>query len=273
MFDASIMVNLAEEKFYIVRPDRMTIAYAVPGHLEDCDGIEEMHTRDLVALGRELHVRGSSVDGKIGEKKIWRMGFPGMVVDAREMNYAEGELDVRAVPIHPHRADLAYRGDGTLERNVNVVTVNAVLESKEGCAVVGIRGGDVEGGKIGVIPGGHLEYPATRIIGGLLAESEEELGYRIPGEFGETDLVGVFPNKDTNGVNFLYVAKTNLGFDEIRERWMGAQDRGEHTSLLQLERDEIGELAQEGKLRIGQKEISTTPFFQDCFAHYLNHTD
>jgi len=149
---------------YFIQPERIDLDYHIPDHLIGIEDIGVLREKDLEALDSELTRRGSSLQEKIEGKTIWRMGFPNMVVDARQMRFnpTDRSLNIRAVPIHPHRADLAFKKDKTLATNSRPITMNVVLESKEGGIIVGLRGGSVTNGVIGTI-GGHLDYP-TEIL-------------------------------------------------------------------------------------------------------------
>jgi hypothetical protein len=253
----------------IQNPKEVFLNYTVPDHLEGIRNIKTLRDSDLTQLKTELENKGSSLKDKISDKTIWRMGFPGMVLDVKEIKTGD-DVYLEVSPIHPHRADLAFKNDKTLERNACPLTATGILISKEGYIVLGIRGGIVETGKVGVIPGGHIEYVFPRVQStkpGFLAEFKEELGY----SFDNTNLpiIGVHNNKDTKGINVLYLAQTALSFEKIEEKWKAAKDRDEHNQLLKLKKDQVEELALTGKLSIQDKNLTTTPFFQDCLKHFL----
>jgi hypothetical protein len=243
----------------------IVLKYEIPRHLQGIENIEEQRKADLELLGTELKEHGSSLEEKISSNIIWRMNFPGMILDVQRISL-DSSLDLTLTPIHPHRADLAYKNDRTLPRNVSPLTVNALLKSAEESFVLGIRGGSVETGKIAIIPGGHMDYTIPRIESPLetfRGEFEEELGYKFDGR--KISPVGVFNNRDTKGINILYKTKTDFYFPRILEMWGAAKDRWEHDSLFQASYDEIRQLAKTGRTTINGKEYSTTPFLQDCF--------
>ena len=130
--------------------------------------------------------------------------------------------------------------------------------------------GSVGVGKIGTIPGGHAEYKPhmTDLIDHLSVEFEEELGY-TPSETEKISLIGVFLNRDTNGVNALYKIRTCLDYPEIKSRWQKAKDSYEHQSLIRLSKDEIISLTENWRLAYENVEYTTTPFFIDSFVNYM----
>lgn len=257
-----------QPQIYLHNFSDVLLKYEIPEHLQDVKDIEEQRKADLEFLDTELKMRGSGLEEKLSSKVIWRQDFPGMVLDVQRIHF-NGYIELTLKPIHPHRADLAYKKDETLRRNVFPLTVNALLESAEGSFPLGIRGGSVETGKIAIIPGGHVDYTIPEIENALETfrnEFDEELGYKFDGQVLP---VCVFNNGDTNGINVLYKAKTNLSFFEIVEKWKAAKDRGEHDSLVQAYYPEIRQLAETGKTTIKGEEYFTTPLFQDCFRIIL----
>ena len=256
----------------IILCDNVILEYHLPDHLRNCSDIETMRIKDLDSLDKELKERGSSLEEKITKGIIYREKFPGMVLDMRNISvdlYNDlAHMDV--IPIHPHRADLALKEDITLINKPRPITVNAVLELEDNSVILGVRGGSVGSGEIGIIPGGHAEYREhiNNLIGHLSLEFEEELGY-APCETEKISLIGVSQNRDTHGVNALYLARTTLDYQEIESRWKKAKDSYEHQSLIQCSKNEITTLAEEGNLQYKNTQYTTTPFFQDCLANYL----
>ncbi|MEK6819556.1 MAG: hypothetical protein AABY10_06520, partial [Nanoarchaeota archaeon] len=213
-------------QIYISDFSDITLRYEIPEHLNGIADTEGQRKADLELLDTELRENGSSLEEKISSNIIWRMKFPGMILDVKRISL-DSSVKLTLKPIHPYRADLAYKNDRTLPRNVSPLTVNALLESAEGSFPLGIRGGSVETGKIAIIPGGHVDYTIPEIENALETfrnEFDEELGYKFDGQVLP---VCVFNNGDTNGINVLYKAKTNLSFFEIVESWGAAKDRGE----------------------------------------------
>ncbi|MFH1589682.1 MAG: hypothetical protein ABIB43_03900 [archaeon] len=256
-------------KIYAHHPKEVVLSYEIPTHLQGIVDEEKQREADLELLDEELKEHGSSLEEKLSSKIIWRMGFPGMILDVQRISPGDS-VKLTLKPIHPHRADLAYKNDTTLSRNVSPLTVNALLESREGNFVLGIRGGAVETGKIAIVPGGHADYTIPQIENALetfRSEFREELGYEFDSQ--EVSPIGVFTNRDTNGLTILYAAKTHCYFPKILENWALAKDREEHGSLFQASRQEIQQLAETGKLTLEGKEYSTTPLFQDCFRLIL----
>jgi hypothetical protein len=254
-------------ELFISNPGRISLEYSVPEHLQGIRDTSQLREADLELLDIELKANGSSLDEKISSGVIWRMGFPEMVLDVSRMDYDRDSAKLYVSPIHPHRADLAFRGDRSLPRNVVTLTTNALLKCAEGNYVLGIRGGDVGAGKIGIIPGGHTDYTMPPIINPLdtlRTEFEEELGYNFQ-DNGGVPVKGLFSNRDTQGINVLYTAKTDLEFSEVLEKWRGAKDRGEHSLLFQATEVEIRQLAETGQLNVKGERYLTNPFFQDCF--------
>src|SRR3989304_2555154 len=251
----------------ITSPNQVTFNYQIPSHLEGISDMSLVRDADLTLLNDELKQRGSDVESKKEGKIIWRLGFPNMVLDATNVYMYEGGVCMDVVPIHPHRADLAFKGDKSLKRNVYPVTVNSILVDSEGNKILGVRGGNVAQGKLGVIPGGHAEYnsknPERSAFVHLLAEFEEELDFPYEKSELESPIVGVFDNRDINGINVLYVTKINKSYEEISQSQKFAKDSYEHEKLLKLGRSHLEELAGTGKLNLGSKGYETTPFFQD----------
>ncbi len=240
------------------------LKYDIPEHLRGVENTEQQRRADLALLDNELKKHSSSLEEKISSGVIWRRGFPGMILDVRRIDHSS-YVEIITRPIHPHRADLAYKKDRTLPRNAFPLTVNALLENAENNFVLGIRGGLVESEKIAIIPGGHADYTNPVIESTLetfRSEFKEELGYEFDGEVFP---LCVFTNRDTNGINVFYRTKTKLGFPEILENWKSAKDRGEHNSLFRASYQTIRQLAETGKTIVEGRECETTPFLQDCF--------
>ncbi len=245
--------------------------YEIPKHLEGCN-IPKLRENDLALLDHELRENGSSLEEKVASGVIWRMRFPGMIVDVKKLNYNGRSVKLAVSPIHPHRADLAYKMDRTLSRNVAPLTVTALLKSAEGSFVLGIRGGNVESGKIGIIPGGHTDYLFPLVTDPsetLMTEFREELGYTLDAK--DVPIFGLFTNRDAKGINVMYTVQTKLTFHEILENWRKAKDRAEHCSLFQATYEDVKQLAQTGKLVLNCREVTTTLFFQDCFKLYTEY--
>lgn len=258
---------------YIKDPTSITLNYYLPEHLSGIKEINDLRSADLNEFDKELRAGESSLEEKISKGVIWRKGFPGMILDVTSIHHCQrnGHITLNVSPIHPHRADLAYKIDRTLKRNVSPLTATSILIDNEGNFVLGIRGGSVESGKIGIIPGGHTDYKIPKIINPFDTfkdEFQEELGYNYEKEI-ELPILGVFTNKDTNGINVLYSATTSLFFNEINDRWKNAKDRGEHNFLFTVSEEDISKLAETGKLKFNKREYITTVFFQDCFKIYL----
>lgn len=253
---------------YITNLERVELVYEIPRHLQGIEDTSQLREVDLELLRRELKENGSSLDEKISSGAIWRMDFPRMVVDVSRLDYDGRNAQLTVSPIHPHRADLSYKRDETLPRNVAPLTANALLQSAEGSFVLGIREGDVASGKIGIIPGGHTDYGfplVTNPLDTLRSEFEEELGYNFGVSGREIPLRAVFTDRNTQGMNVLYTARTDLAFPQILEKWKGAKDRWEHSSLFQATQEDIKQLAETGELDVEGKRYSTPPIFQDCF--------
>ena len=94
----------------IILADRISLGYSLPDHLKNCNDIESMRIVDLENLDMELRERGSSLEEKTNNNIIWRKKFPGIVLDAQSINvnFYENLIYMNTVPIHPHRADLAF---------------------------------------------------------------------------------------------------------------------------------------------------------------------
>lgn len=264
-------------KVAIATSAEVSIEYSIPEHLQSATTVEEMRERDKVKLDEELQLQGWNIDKKIAAKQIWRMGFPGMILDIREIVVDANTAVMRAVPIHPHRADLAYKSDATLSRNVVPLTANAVVTDADRNVVAGVRGGNVEAGKIAVIPGGHAEcmenFYGRNVAIALFNEFGEELGRYAPHEF-DISPTSMFNNEDTNGINVLFHLNIKKSFEEIEARWKQAKDRAEHQELRKLTIAETLSLVNNGAVVIDGKQYETTPFFRRCFAHFIDyHTD
>lgn len=256
----------------IILCNKVSLEYSLPDHLKNCSDTETMRVKDIDSLDKELRERGSSLKEKINKGVIYRKRFPGMVLDMQgvSVDLYNSSTNMNVTPIHPHRADLALKEDSTLLNKFRPITINAVLELEDKSVILGIRGGSVGAGKIGIIPGGHAEYKPYMddLIEHLFSEFEEELGYS-PGETEKISLIGVFQNRDTHGINALYLARTKLNHNEIESNWKKAKDSYEHQSLIQCSKDELNVLAEEGNLQYKGKQYNTTPFFQDCLTNYI----
>lgn len=257
-------------KICLTEIESVRLFYEIPEHLKNYSDTLELRRSDLALLDKELRENGSSLEEKISSGIVWRMGFPGMIVDVKKLNSDFKSTRLMVSPIHPYRADLTYKMDITLPRNVVPLTVNALLRSADGGFVLGIRGGNVEAGKIGLIPGGHTDYVLPLMTDPsetFMAEFREELGYIFDNE--NVSILGLFTNRDTNGVNVMYSAQTNLTFIEVLEMWERAKDRDEHNHLFKATDEDIRQLAKTGKVVLNHREVTTTPFFQDCFKMYI----
>ena len=149
---------------------------------------------------------------------------------------------MHVIPIHPHRADLSYKQDKIFQRNVSPLTINALLIDKKGEIILGVRGGDVEAGKLGVIPGGHIDYqiPLVEDVNQeLFREFKEELGFEFNARLHELNLLGVMGNDDVQGVNILNSIKVDYSFEELVHYLKEAKDNFEHSSLVSLNKKEI----------------------------------
>ncbi|MFH0712184.1 MAG: NUDIX hydrolase [archaeon] len=252
----------------------VSLNYSIPSHLENLSGDENLRRVDLEKLSGELVLAGSSLEKKKSEGTIWRMGFPGMILDVNHIGQARyGELTVDVSPIHPHRADLAYKGDKSLSRTPVPLTVGAMLLDDEGNEVLAVRGGKVESGKVVSFPGGHVDFENPRVespVAGLYREFYEEVGMKFDSSNHKASLIGVMNNSDTKGINVLYALKTPSSFKEIEDSWRNAGDRFEHDLLFPATGSDLKNLAKDGKMTRGGRELETTPFFKDVFSRYLD---
>ncbi len=244
--------------------------YRIPDYLKGIKDVDEQRKADLEALDSELNKEGSSLEEKISSGIIWRRGFPGMILDVQRVIANSNYIKLEIKPIHPHRADLTYKRDKTLPKNASPFTVTGLLRDGNDNFVLGIRGGNVERGKIAIIPGGHADYifpPIQNPLETFLNEFQEEIGYEFD---GQTSPSGLFTNRDTGGINIQYVARTDRTFQLIEESWRDAKDRSEHDSLFSATEQDITQLAQTGKTIVKGREHVTTPFIQDCFEIFRN---
>jgi hypothetical protein len=260
---------------FISKPEKISLDYFVPEYLKGISNIEEMRKIDLDKLDFELKKEGSSLEEKIKDKKIWRMGFPGMILDVQKVHVSHSnEVYLGVVPIHPHRADLTFKKDKTLYRTIFPLTINAVPVTKANEIILGVRGGSVESGKVGVIPGGHIDYEIPNINDvnyGLLKEFEEEIGMKFNPEIHKLSLIGVMGNHDLPGINIINSIKMENSFEEIIESWKKARDNFEHGSIFKVNYQEVSELSKTGKLKKENKNYETTIFFQDCLQHFVDY--
>lgn len=260
-------------KMFIENPSKILLYYSIPEHLKENKDIVEMRVNDLQELELELRDKGSSLEEKTSSGVIWRMGFPGMILDTQEVYLDRNkEAHLHVVPIHPYRADLSYKQDKTFQRNVSPLTINAILIDRKGKIILGIRGGNVETGKLGVIPGGHIDYqiPLVEDVNqGLFKEFEEELGFKFNRGLHTLNLLGIMGNDDVQGVNILNSIKVEYSFEELIPYLEKAKDNFEHSSLISLTKKEVSEVANTGKLKKDNTQYVTTGFFQDCLKYSL----
>ncbi len=232
-----------------------------------------MRKVDLELLDFELKQKNSSVEDKIKEGKIWRIEFPGMILDVQNVYLTcLKNLELNVFPIHPYRSDLTFRKDKTLDRIIFPLTINAVLITKKGEIVLGVRGGEVDAGKVGTLPGGHIDYQIPLIEDvntELFREFEEELGVAYDPKKHKLSLIGVMGNDDLPGINILNSVEVDNTFEDIVDSWKNAKDRFEHDSLFRANLKEVYELAKKGRTRINGKNYETTPIFQDCLNHFI----
>lgn len=274
---------------WIRNQGKINLHYSIPKHLEEITNTEELRSADLELFDSELRAQGTSVEGKKEEGVIWRLGFPGMILDVQGIQVGQKSFDVKfpsqisynsngedidlyVSPIHPHRADLSFKHDRTLERLINPLTVNGVLEDSQGKVIVGIRGGNVDGGAAAVFPGGHVDYQNPRVrdvTNEVYREGREEAGL-LDSEIESIEKLGLMGSTETRGVNILHRIRTNQTYETIKERQKGAEDAFEHKNLYAVGRDKIEELVRTGKFQIGNNTHPTTTYFKDCFEHYLN---
>jgi len=252
-------------------PDKVTFAYQIPDHLKGITDVSELRQADLELLKEELRSNGSSLEEKIGQKTIWRMNFPGMVLDAKELSSEQGAIQIKVAPIHPYRADLTFKRDRTLEKRCPI-TVNSILMDEEYGVIMAVRSDD---GFLGVIPGGHAEYnpenPETNPFQHLLIEFEEELGFEHPKAGEKTPIVCLHDNKDTFGINLLYSTAVKKSFGEIQALWERAKDRYEHNTLVKVPSESLLKLAETRAIDLDGKPYHTTPFFRDCIQYHLEN--
>ena len=184
-----------------------------------------------------------------------------------------GHVDLEVIPIHPHRADLTFRNDKTLDKIVYPLTINAVPVTRDDEIVLGVRGGDVEAGKVGVIPGGHIDYGFREEKGvnhALMQEFYEEMGMPMSIHKHKLELIGVMGNNDLPGINIINRVKMQESFDEIVESWKKAKDRFEHSSIFKVDYDELQDIVNDGRLEKEGKVYETTPYFQDCLTRFAD---
>lgn len=260
---------------FLRNPEKIYLNYEIPNHLKGIKNIDEMRKIDLEKLNLELKKEGSNLEEKINQRIIWRLSFPKMILDVKEIIKLKRDVYSFLVsPIHPHRADLAYKKDKTLGKNVSPLTANSLIQDHNQNFILGIRGGEVEEGKIGIIPGGHADYLGNFFkdpLYTLVNEFEEELGFNL-NKRNNPKILSSFFNKDTKGVNVLYSLNSlDKSFEDIKGKWKNAKDRGEHNSLLKINYESLIELASKGKINLREKAFSTTPFFQDCFKSFVDY--
>ncbi len=230
---------------YISREGSLRILYKIiiPEHLREYQGnIKGMRQADLTQLDAELREKGSSIQEKIDKEIIFRMQFPGIVYAVDGISSRRGTINMCLHPIHPYRADLAYKRDPTLENNPGPLSISGLIESREG-TIFGLRAGSVEQGKIGFVPGGHAEYRGfyhQEDIGirALQEETEEELGITPP-EYSIEEIFGIHKNPDTNGTDIIATMKTGLSLEEIEKRREKAKDRWEHSRLVAIAKEDL----------------------------------
>ncbi len=256
------------------KPTYVGITYEVPSHLKGISTIDELRARDLAALEGDLRSVGG-VAAKKATGMIFREKFSGMALDITAHSFTrQGGITLIASPIHPYRADLAYKRDTSLPRTVCPLTVNALPLLRDGRVLLGVRGGAVASGKIAVIPGGHAEYHPTKYVthagGALDFEWAEEIGSAITSAM-RVHLLALHPNRDTSGLNVLHTVATELSYEEIATAWEQAPDRKEHERVFPATIADLEMLVHEGALKLPSGTTgTTTPFFQDCFAHYID---
>ncbi|MBR9701883.1 hypothetical protein GOV13_03095 [Candidatus Pacearchaeota archaeon] len=274
------MTSKTHYNLWVAGDKRVSLNYDMPDHLAGSKDIEDMRSKDLEAFDYELMQVGSSIDKKKDEGVIWRMGFPGMILDVNNVYVkSNGDVELRVRPIHPHRADLSFKADNTFYRNVTPLTIAGLMRDKSGVPVLGIRGGDVSNGSVAIIPGGHVDYemlPVTNVVDALKREYIEEIGM-VWDPANRMSTLGVMGNDDVPGINILNTIDVPYTFDEIKNAWKNAKDRFEHTSILSVPRGKLENLVYNGEMTIDEAKYTaskktTTPYFIDCFRHFLEET-
>jgi len=259
---------------WIECPNSISLAYVIPKHLEGIEDIDSLRRRDLEELDSELKAQGSSLEEKTSSGVIWRMGFPGMILDVTNVGYGSlGNLNLRVTPIHPHRADLSFKQDKTLDRGATPLTIGAVLLDNNDTVILGIRGGSVAAGKVSTFPGGHVDFQRKRVTDvyeELEREFEEELGREFRHGQDTMELIGVMGNEDVQGINILTKISVDQSYGEIVDSWKCSKDRFEHDRLIRATDDQLRDLARTGKTDHEGSVIETTPYFADCMGHYLD---
>jgi len=249
------------------------VEYTIPEHLKGIHTIDEMRAADCQKLDEELHAKGSSIDAKIREGVIWRLGFPSIVLNARAQGRPNNAVALTVVPIHPHRADLAYKGDRTLRPGVAPLTVSGILLDDRGDLVLGIRGGTVEAQKVGIIPAGHANYdfshPSDLIMRTLINEAEEEISLEPDEVLRWASLTDLFVNMDTNGLHVSYTLNSGLPFTELERRWQSAKDRYEHEGLFSISLSALCTALIENCVHISQGRYTFSPFSRHCLKNFL----
>ena len=258
------------DTFCIYAPEQVTFEYQIHDHLRGISTVEDMRQTDLDLLKIELRSKGTTLEQEISQGRIWRMKFPGMILDAKALYSNDGTVRIQVYPIHPHRADLTQRATH-LERRCPI-TVNAIIVNQDHQVILAPR---TDAPILGVIPGGHVEYdpqnPQSDSLDHLLNEFKEELGFAHSGIRSETPIICVHDNKDIRGINVLHSITVKKSFREILELWKKAKDRYEHSTLLSAPGERLDELAHTGKTTLAEKPYETTLFFQDCIRYFLGH--
>ena len=258
---------------FIGEPASISLDYSVPDHLKKINSTEDLREADLTKFDSELRRAGSSLDEKISSKVIWRKRFLGMILDVTHVRQDQyGNVTLRVSPIHPHRADLSYKQDKTLPRGVTPLTTGAILLDRKGNVILGVRGGDVECGKVATFPGGHIDFEDPRVEDvnySLYREYNEELGIDFDQEKDKNSLIGIMGNGDTQGINILNTIQTHRSFEELEYFWRNAKDRFEHSDIFIAELFQLKDLVENGRTTKNDQLLETTPYFQDCLYHYI----
>ncbi|MBS3158221.1 hypothetical protein J4206_02950 [Candidatus Woesearchaeota archaeon] len=182
---------------------------------------------ELKALQKET---GLSAD-KILYDRDWRE----VVAVAKSVQYKDGRLYVQYKAISSYRFQAMKQG--LVKQEGSQGYVNGVLITSDERIVLGVRSSMFLNNLISVVPAGSLRADKSDDVlnNSFYSELEQELGVKG----NDMDVIGLIGHQRfTQGEDtyvFTYGARTNLTYDEVKDRHPSAKDASEHSRLFYLD--------------------------------------
>lgn len=124
---------------------------------------------------------------------------------------------------------------GLLKKPFIPVSADGVLISSDNKIPIGLRGGDVEKGKLFSLPAGMTGYKSTYLINPLFDTFYDELSSETglsSNDITSSSFIGLQYDTISKGHSYVFKAKSNKTYDQIHESWKQAEDSWEHSELF-----------------------------------------